>query len=86
MNKKILLILIFSTFSFFYFLKGADASPSCDINITSLPYTIDQDNTYYCLAQDFYNQDPGSGGAIEFDRYVENIRINRIFLFISLYF
>jgi len=44
----------------------------CDVPITSLPYTINQNNIYYCLDNDF-NIDPGYGnGAVEFNTNIEN--------------
>jgi len=49
----------------------------CDVGIQSIPqpegYQANLNNTYYCLAKDFYNVNLGSWtGAIEFDGNVEN--------------
>jgi len=45
----------------------------CDVFIESVPYTISQNNTYYCLTNNFYDVDPGSGdGAVELNTKIEN--------------
>ena len=55
---RLLHVLILEIFLLiFIFILRVDANPQCDINITwssNTTYTMDQNNTYYCLNQNWY--------------------------------